>query len=291
MKTTSPSAEHSSTLPRKFGIIDTLVLMLAAALFVAWILGTLFIYFFPAGASDSAGSQSVALVDGENGSSENPAATDAQGADAGASAGNDSGDTNRSNANGGSFNPNHFQAGGGGDFSSEEKTELEQKISKLEEQLETKSEELTQLRKTSRNSAKSDPGAADVAARYKSQISQLNKQKDRLDRDIKRLKDESKKQKTEIQTLQDQLVNVTKSNSMTAEAGAEDNMPALGGAQAQNQPLEFRDWISSKGNKARLAFVRWEDGEIVVVNESNKTFRLKLNRLSPKDKEYVNSKR
>ena len=168
---------------------------------------------------------------------------------------------------------------------------MEQKISKLQEQLEEKSEELTELRKTSKESAKPDRKAAANVSRYKSQISQLNKQKDRLDRDIKNLKDESKIQKTKIKTLQDELASAAKAVPMAGAINAEENITGLRGTPEKNQPLEFRDWISSKGNKARLAFVRWEDGEIVVVNEDNKTFRLTLNRLSPEDQNYVNSKR
>ena len=275
MKTTSQSAERL-TFPRKFGILDKLVLMLAVSLFVAWILGTLYLSFFSSDASANANSQTAALIDGDgDNSSAGLAATDSESSDDGTRSVTDAGDPNQSQAT--------------GDLPSEEKTALEQKISTLQEQLETKSQELTQLRKTSEKSADSKPKEAANTAKYKNEISQLTKQKDRLDREIKKLKDLSKTQKTKIQTLQDQLVAVADTNPVTAEASEMD--PALSGTPPRNQPLEFRDWISSKGNKARLAFVRWEGDEIVVVNEANKEFRLALNRLSPIDQKYVNSKR
>lgn len=277
MNTNSPSAERLS-LPRNFGIIDTMVLMLAAALFAAWILGTIFLCFFPAGASGSADSQTAALVVGEDGASGDP--TDTQSSD-------DASDPNPSSATGG--NSNQIEAGV--ELASEEKSAFEKKISTLQKQLVTKSQELTQLRKSSTKSANSNSESAVDASKYEKQISLLTKQKDQLDQKIKRLNDQSKTQKTKIESLQDQLDIASKANSMAGATGAENNFAAIDGAPQRNQPLEFRDWISSKGNKARLAFVRWEDGEIVVVNEDNKTFRLTPNRLSPEDQKYVNSKR
>jgi Skp family chaperone for outer membrane proteins len=303
MKTTSPSAKHSSR-PAKFSIVDKLVFMLAAALFGVWILGTFFLNFFPAGASASESVQSAALVaDGHESSepTDNSAATAPQSSDDAIAAASGAGSSNASNAtnpfnavNGSSGNSNRNESGEG--FASAEKSRLEQKINQLQEQLQTKSQELTQLQKTSMEAAKLDSKANAAAAKYEKQIDQLAQQKDRLDQKIKQLNSESKTQKTEIQRLQDQLAaNAEAKPEPAAEAmasiDAEDSAVALGGDRAQNQPLEFRDWISSKGNKARLAFVRWEDDGIVVVNEADKEFRLTLERLSPQDQNYVNSKR
>jgi len=290
MKTTSHSAERL-TSPRKFGILDTLVLMLAVSLFFAWILGTLYLSFFPSAAN--ANSQTAALIGSDTENSSNVhAATNSNGSDDGTRAVNDGDGLNQFQATGGDFNASQIKASD--ELTSKEKTALEQKIYTLQEQLETKSQELTRLQKALKKSADSKPKEAVDAANYKNEISQLTKQKDRLDRDVKKLKDLSNTQKTKIQKLQDQLVAVTKANPVAAEASAEDTdgmNPALRGAPPQNQPLEFRDWISSKGNKARLAFVRWEGDEIVVVNEANKKFRLPLNRLSPNDQKYVDGKR
>ncbi len=291
MKTTSSSAERS-ILPRDFGILDSLVSMLAVALFAAWILGSIFLYLFPAGANSSADLQTVALVGSADSSTNDPAATGTQGSDNGTASVNDAGDSNGTNATDGTSSSNQLQSANG--LSDKEKSTLERKISTLQKQLDTKSKELTQLRKTSTKSAKPDPTAAANASKYKKEISQLKREKGQLDREIKKLKDQVKTQKTKIQTLQDQLIDVTQANSMaeaTNAGNAEQDLTAIGGALLEKQPLEFRDWISSKGNKARLAFVRWEDGDIIVVNESNKTFRLTLNRLSPEDQKYVNGKR
>jgi len=292
MKTISQSAERL-TSSRKFGILDTLVLMLAVSLFFAWILGTVYLSFFSSGTSANANSQTAALIDtGAENSSEGVSAMESNGSDDGTRAVNDGGGPDPSQVTGGGFNSSPIKTSS--DFTSKEKTALERKISTLQKQLETKSQEVTRLQKASKESTDSKPKEAVDAAKYKSEISQLTKQKDRLDRDIKKLKDLSDTQKTKIQTLQDQLVAAVEANPVTAEATAEDANgmdPGLSGTPSQNQPLEFRDWISSRGNKARLAFVRWEGDEIVVVNEDNKKFRLALNRLSLKDQEYVNGKR
>ena len=291
MKTTSSSAE-GSTLPRDFGILDTLVLMLAAALFAAWILGTLFLYLFPSTTSTTAGAQTIALVDGADGLTDDPVTTDNQGFQDATAAADESGDPTAANATGGASNSN--QRDNGGSLTDKEKSELERKISSLQKQLDTKSKELIQLRKKSTKSVKTDPGGAADTSKFEKKIAQLKKDKSRLDQEVKRLKSLSANQKTKIQTLQDELFDVTQANPVataTNAGDAQNNLPSPGGAPPTNQPLEFRDWISSKGNKARLAFVRWEDGDIIVVNEANKTFRLTLNRLSPEDQKYVNSKR
>ncbi len=289
MKTNSSSAERS-TRDRNFGIVDTLVLMLAAGLFAAWILGTLFVYLFPTQTSTSADSTTAALVGNADGSMNDSAVADVQGSN-GTDADIAAGDAKLPNATSGVSNPNQLQASDG--LAEKERTALERKISGLQKQLDTKSKELTELQKAAAKSAKPDPIAAVDTSKYEKQISQLKKEKGLLDREIKRLNDQSEAQETKIQTLEDQLADATQSNSMAATGGinAEANPLELGGAPPKNPPLEFRDWISSKGNKARLAFVRWEDDKIIVVNEDKKKFRLTLNRLSPEDQKYVNSKR
>ena len=282
MKTTSSSVE-GTTLPRDFGILDTLVLMLAAALFATWILGTLFLSLFPSAADTNvAGSQSVALADSAAGLTDAPAATESQDSSNATAAASESGDPNAAKAIGGASSSNQRETGEG--LADKEKTELKRKVSTLQRQLDTKSKELAQLRK---KSAKPNPRTAADTSKFEKQIALLKKGKSRLDREIKKLKGLSANQKKTIQTLQNQLFDVTQADSTDAQG----NLPLMDSAPPTNQPLEFRDWISSQGNKARLAFVRWEDGDIIVVNEANKTFRLTLNRLSPEDQTYVNSKR
>jgi len=347
MKTNSPSVVRSAHR-RRGDIMDTLVFMLVAILLPAWILGTLYLTFFPAGASAAADSQTIALVDGEDGSFDansvaDPNSVNSKTSETGSSGSGDSNSdsgsmfsgTSSSNNTGGNFNPNHNDAEG--EFSAQQKSALEQRISALQSQLDTKSNELQQLRETSmqptstaanvdttkyenqitqltqqRNQLtdkvktleqKMSGGTADVNSAMSRQLSQLTSERDQLkmkltsaegstekiaqlDQEIKRLNNQSSKQKLTIQTLQNQLATAAQANPVIT-----GNIPMAGNSMTQNQPLEFREWISSKGSKARLAFVRWEDDKIVVIDEAKKRFRLTLNRLSPKDQIYVNSKR
>lgn len=56
---------------------------------------------------------------------------------------------------------------------------------------------------------------------------------------------------------------------------------------ASSSPLEYRDITSSRGNVAKLAFLRWE-GDLVVVQaeSSGKIYKLRLDRFSPTDQSY-----
>lgn len=288
MKTTSSPAERSAS-SRELSIVDTLVLMLAVALFAAWILGTLFLYIFPAESGTGADSQNVAVVDSAEDSGDNRAASALPTNSAAAFTGNQAGGSNRAE-DATVPNANQIAAASGG-LTSKEKTALQRKISTLEKQLDAKSKEVAQLRK---DSAKQSATPAVDTSKYEKQISQLKKEKGFLDGEIKRLNKQSDTQKKKIDILQDQLADAAERNAAaeaTAQPKAEKDISEARGASPGNQPLEFRDWISSKGNPARLAFVRWENDKIVVVNEENKTFKLTLDRLSPEDQQYVNSKR
>lgn len=292
MKTKSSSTERSKGA-RDFGILDTLVVMLAAALFAAWILGTLFVHFFPAATPTNADSPTIAMVDGDDEAQEYPGTNGVQGSNGETTSADDAGNSNLTNAAGGDSGFTQSEAGDG--LAKEEKTALQNKISALQKQLDAKSKELVLLRKTKIKPATPAADASVDHSKFEKQISQLKREKGLLDREIKRLNGQSDNQKTKIQALQDQLVKITQAKSIAeptdARGDAEKDLAALDGASPKQQPLEFRDWISSKGNKARLAFVRWEDGKIIVVNEANKKFRLSLNRLSPEDQKYVNDKR
>ena len=67
--------------------------------------------------------------------------------------------------------------------------------------------------------------------------------------------------------------------------------PAVAGTGEQDGPLDYRTWTSSRGSVATLAFLRWDDDKVIVVNEEGKEYRLTLNRLSVEDQVYVNGKR
>jgi predicted nuclease with TOPRIM domain len=51
---------------------------------------------------------------------------------------------------------------------------------------------------------------------------------------------------------------------------------------------EFRDFVSSKGSVSKMAFIRWEDNDIIVRSFSNKRlYRLTLDRFSEADQQYL----
>lgn len=347
-----PSSIACSIGPRKGEIMDTLVFMLVAILLPAWILGTLYLSFFPttarsAGMSGSSDSQWMASADG---TPDVPLT------------GDPTLDTDHPIDTDLSVDGSRTKAVSDSDLSpSDHKNELtadsaaawEEKINGLKQQLQTKSQELEQLRQTSMasqsdgTSSNVDTSAfenqitqltqqrdqlsnqrdtlaekvkrleqnADDDGAMSDQVSQLTAQRDRLaqqlasvedttgkieqlDQKIMSLNKQTQSQQTRIDALQEQLAAAETArqaaeqklaNAMTSTAA--DDSPTLAGSAPREGPLEFREWTSSRGSKARLAFVRWEGNRVIVVNESKKEFRLPLDRLSPNDQNYVNNKR
>lgn len=97
-------------------------------------------------------------------------------------------------------------------------------------------------------------------------------------------------QSKELKTLNQQLVafNQTKQSlQKRIDALTTGSTPATD-VQRRETPLEFRQWISSKGSKAELAFVGWDGDHVIVVNRAGKKFRMTLDRFSPSDQDFVN---
>jgi len=50
----------------------------------------------------------------------------------------------------------------------------------------------------------------------------------------------------------------------------------------------YRDFVSSKGSISKMAFIRWENDDIIVRSFSNKRlYRLTLDRFSAADQTYL----
>ena len=301
--------------------MNTLVFMLVAILLPTWILGTLYLSFFPASATAS-GSPDSQLAANADSATDPSALTDATE--------NDSQDNTASNGqSGGDFDPGRANIASG--LTSDQTAAYDAKITTLQEQLDAKSLEFDQLRKSSMSAAMSSSGGTADTSKFENQIADLTQERDQLeiklasavdasnkmdpskledqitaltqelDQQIRTLEEQTTSQKLEIQTLQDRLASAeqAKRDAETQLAAARsestsnpaDPSPALAGSTGSNQSLEFREWVSSRGSKARLAFVRWEDNRVIVVNEAGKEFRLSLNRLSPTDQTYVDGKR
>ena len=300
-------------------IVDMLVFMLVAILLPAWILGTLYLSFFPASAnaSGSADSQLVANADSPKDPSSlgdsseiktDPQDATDQNSEAIGSVSNSETD--------GDFNPS--QANLATALTADQTAAYNERIKLLQDQLDAKSQEVEQLRRDSMPASSDDSdGTADTSL-FKNQIADLTKERDQLktkllsadqssekitqlEQQLRTLETRTTSQKTEIQTLQDRLteseeakrnaeIQLAKTRSELASQLA-DSSPPLAGSIDSNRNFDFREWVSSRGSKARLAFVRWENDSVIVVNEAGKEFRLALNRLSSADQTYVNDKR
>ena len=184
--------------------------------------------------------------------------------------------------------------------------------SRLEDQIAALTQDRDQL-KLKLDSAMAASNEMD-STKFESQIAALTQERDQLKmkltsadqssenvaqmgQQLRELNQMSDAQKNEIQTLRNRLANAedakrqAEQQLLAADSTPADPSPTLAGSTGIKRNLEFREWLSSRGSKARLAFVRWEDNRVIVVNEAGKEFRLTLNRLSLADQKYVNGKR
>ena len=324
MKNKSPLAlkpSHITLLQRRSGgIMDTLVFMLVAILLPVWILGTIYLSFYPAsasasGATGSTDSQLVGNAD-DTSSALSADATENQDASQGIDGQDADGSNFDGNGSGGDFNPGQSNVASG--LTADQTAAFDEKIKQLQQQLDAKSQEADQLRKDSMAASMSNSTSTIDTSKFENQITKLTQERDQLkmklasadqssekmtelNQQIQTLQERLKSQMMENQTLQGRLGETEEAKRdveiQLAAAKAdlatmpEDPSPALAESTSINQPLEFREWLSSRGSKARLAFVGWEDDRVIVVNEAGKKFRLTLNRLSLADQQYVNGKR
>lgn len=87
-----------------------------------------------------------------------------------------------------------------------------------------------------------------------------------------------------------QATNINLRNQLAAAAQRPAASPATGsGLEVTSKPEVFRDYTSSKGSVSKMAFIRWEgeDGIIVRSFADKRLYRLTLDRFSDADKEYL----
>ena len=317
MKTNSPRVLQmpSPTILRNRSgeIMNALVLMLVAILLPAWILGTLYLSFFSPSANASGSSDSefganpdrTTVPSALSDASDNQ--TDSQGAVSQSAQGNDFAENS---GTGGDFNPGQANISSG--LTTQQSAAYDEKINSLQRQLDAESQEVQRLREMT-SSMSGSPATADTS-QFENQIAALTKERDQLkmkltsadqssakiaqlEQQLQNFNQQSESQNTKIKVLLKQLVTTEEARRkaeqelLAANSKLASPPPTLASSAASNQPLEFREWISSRGSKARLAFVRWEDNRVIVVNEAGKEFRLTQSRLSLADQKYVNGKR
>lgn len=78
-------------------------------------------------------------------------------------------------------------------------------------------------------------------------------------------------------------MNPPRATSSTTNSGSNVNSSA----KSKYTTHPFRFWKSNKGSDAWLAFVRWENEEIVLVDANDDLFKIPLDRLSDADQRYV----
>ena len=82
-------------------------------------------------------------------------------------------------------------------------------------------------------------------------------------------------------------LNTARDARKAAEMAAQRAAPKT--VQQTELPKEvYRDFVSSKGSISKMAFVRWEDDEVIVRSFTNKKlYRLTLDRFGDADQQYL----
>lgn len=285
--------------PRHGEAIDQIVLLIAAVLVPFWLLGHLFLAFFPA--------------------PENP--TDIDSTDAIEMVANAEPDSDAELVS--SVDSTTGKSNGSGKGAGAEMTEATNGNSPAEK----KSANTDVRNKTSPSTvAKSDAGqdgginASDdegftkqqLEARYKSLLKQLENQVTDLQKQLDKNKIDRKSHSSalrqkdskiamlekQIKSLQEKSTQIT--NTAAAQPIVRPDSPAVTsvrkpktlptkptGNPSPPTPYGFREWTSSQGSKATLAFVRWDGDELIFVDQQNNAYKLKLEKLSAEDQQYV----
>ena len=152
-------------------------------------------------------------------------------------------------------------------------------------QLEAKhtQEQKSLMEKFTKDSGKNSAGFRQQIQDGKNKLNILQRKYDDLDR----------KYKTAQQTIAKNArvaaarPNPVASAPVVAGNNATLQQPSAPKQTSQYTTNEFRNWKSNRGTDAWLAFVRWENGEIVLVDAQDELFKIPLNRLSESDQRYV----
>ncbi len=153
-----------------------------------------------------------------------------------------------------------------------------------------------------------------IEARFKNEIKKLEMQVTSLQDQLRAQTDQMKSHASELQKKDDEIANLSRriesvedkaiqpsantSPPSTVKPGdqpasdvgpAETDLPPNPDNQNLPSKYPFREWTSSDGTKATLAFVRWEGNEIIVVDRQNLAYKIAIERLSEEDQSYVQS--
>jgi predicted nucleic acid-binding Zn-ribbon protein len=306
--------------------MDTLVIMLVMVLLPTWILGTLYLTHFAsskasempsktdsasmtadATATSQASDLSVVTVDRVDSDS-------VAGADQAVQA-----DAIEAVSGGGSANRADYLAEKQRADSLEDKlAQTQQLIQQQEDQIKTLSQAQTNSQSPLQEQILQLTDQRDQLRSRLADAESAEPRMDQLNATIENLKTQSQTQTDEIETLRKQLAAANATAQSTEEKiatlaaekfaaeeklatladgklAAEKELAALAAsrqtiaaAPVEKNSLQYRQWISSRGTKAQLAFIRWDGDEVIVANEAGKEFRLTLDRLSPNDQAYVN---
>ena len=93
----------------------------------------------------------------------------------------------------------------------------------------------------------------------------------------------------ELKAIATENTNLKAALTAASRQSTQQTSPA---AQTQLAPEVYREFVSSKGSVSKMAFVRWENDEVIVRSFTNKKlYRLSLDRFSDDDQKYLLDKK
>ena len=301
-------------LMRPAEAVDQLVWLLAGIMLCFWAVGSIYLYFFPisggvADANDAiSNSAIVAEDDSANVGADSERASDVSTAENNSLAGTDSDDGTGSKTGAGASNPNDSgnrlenamkppvsmgqDSAPAVDVNAIRKqvtaslsADHKQAIQRLKTQHTNEKKSL--FEKFSEEAAKNSAGLHRQLQDSQKDLASLQRKHDAL----------IKKHEAAQQTIaQNKRVAATRPNAVASAPATGQVVTANNSATQQPTApkqtsrftnYEFRNWKSNRGTDAWLAFVRWENGEIVLVDGQDELFKIPLNRLSESDQRYV----
>ena len=295
------------------GAIDTLVWIVAGILLLFWVIGFLFLQLYPSpeGSSNNGvaqqdstglnsgddlaqtdlGSDDVSSemqndgTDGASNSNDGSSAKLAAAGDNTPQPTNDSADSNKKTRVTSGY---HKTAPSNVDVTAL-KREFAAKhgaeISKLKKDhaAKLKKEQETVLRSFEKQSKQLQDGFRDQVNNKDKQITQLKVEISKLKRDLVTAKRSASQNASQLASKSTPPEN--RGAASTSRPSATNTTQSSTTSSLTRYP--FRFWKSNRGSDAWLAFVRWEGGEIVLVDSNDELFKIPLNRLSGADQVYV----
>ena len=176
----------------------------------------------------------------------------------------------------------------------EELESANQRVSELVAQIET-------INASLRSKTKENLGLKSKIASLKNQIDgsgeKASREMNALSQEVARLKNELQVAQNELTTAKDSITSRESEleqlrQQMAAASSAKPTEDSTGELRVTPRPessaLGYRDFVSQKGQKAKLAFVRWEEDKVVVRSfYDQKLYRIPVSVFSDSDQEYL----